>query len=92
MLYAGRLVEYKGCDYLLRAMKLVRQQRPEARLVVIGDGPFRPLLEQLNGELGVGATFLGEHPQPTIKILAGAVPRVLCPQSQGQGRHERSLW
>jgi colanic acid/amylovoran biosynthesis glycosyltransferase len=59
VLYVGRLVEYKGCDYLLRAMQHVQQQRPQARLVVIGDGPFRATLEKLNGELGVGATFLG---------------------------------
>ncbi len=77
VLYAGRLVEYKGCDYLLRAMKLVQQQRPQARLVVIGEGPFRPLLEQLNGELGVGATFLGEHPQQTIRTWLER-SRVFC--------------
>ena len=77
VLYAGRLVEYKGCDYLLRAMKLVQQQRPQARLVVIGDGPFRPLLERLNGELGVGATFLGEHPQQTIRTWLER-SRVFC--------------
>ena len=59
VLYVGRLVPYKGCDYLLRAMKLVQRRRPEARLVVIGDGTFRAYLEQLNGELGVGAEFLG---------------------------------
>ena len=40
VLYVGRLVPYKGCDYLLRAMQAVQQRRPEARLVVIGDGLF----------------------------------------------------
>ena len=54
VLYVGRLVPYKGCDYLLRAMKLVQRRRPEARLVVIGEGFFRTELERLNGELGVG--------------------------------------
>jgi glycosyltransferase involved in cell wall biosynthesis len=29
VLYVGRLVPYKGCDYLLRAMKLVQQQRSD---------------------------------------------------------------
>jgi colanic acid/amylovoran biosynthesis glycosyltransferase len=77
VLYVGRLVPYKGCDYLLRAMKLVQQQRPEARLVVIGDGHFRASLEQLNGELGVGATFLGEHPQATIRTWLERA-RVFC--------------
>jgi colanic acid/amylovoran biosynthesis glycosyltransferase len=67
VIYIGRLVPYKGCDYLLRAMQLVQKHRPEARLVVIGDGTFRSALEQLNGELGVCATFLGELPQPSIR-------------------------
>jgi colanic acid/amylovoran biosynthesis glycosyltransferase len=77
VLFVGRLVEYKGCDYLLRAMKLVQQQRPAARLVVIGDGPFRASLQKLDGELGVGATFLGEHPQQTIRTWLERA-RVFC--------------
>ena len=28
VLYVGRLVPYKGCDYLLRAMKRVQQRAP----------------------------------------------------------------
>jgi colanic acid/amylovoran biosynthesis glycosyltransferase len=67
VLYVGRLVPYKGCDYLLRAMKLVQRRRPEARLVVIGEGTFRAELERLNGQLGVGAEFLGELPQKTVR-------------------------
>jgi glycosyltransferase involved in cell wall biosynthesis len=77
VIYVGRLVRYKGCDYLLRAMQLVRKQRPEARLVVIGDGNFRATLEQLNQELGVEATFLGEQPQQTIRTWLERA-RVFC--------------
>jgi colanic acid/amylovoran biosynthesis glycosyltransferase len=77
VLYVGRLVPYKGCDYLLHAMKLVQQQRPKARLVVIGDGTFRASLERLNGELDVGATFLGELPQRTVRLWLEKA-RVFC--------------
>ncbi|MDT7813100.1 MAG: colanic acid/amylovoran biosynthesis glycosyltransferase [Acidobacteriaceae bacterium] len=77
VLYVGRLVPYKGCDYLLHAMKLVQQQRPKARLVVIGDGTFRASLERLNGELDVGATFLGELPQRTARTWLEKA-RVFC--------------
>jgi colanic acid/amylovoran biosynthesis glycosyltransferase len=77
VLYVGRLVQYKGCDYLLRAMKVVQQRRPEARLVVIGDGPFRASVQQLNTELGVGADFLGEQPQQTIRSWLERA-RVFC--------------
>jgi colanic acid/amylovoran biosynthesis glycosyltransferase len=77
VLYVGRLVPYKGCDYLLRAMKLVQQRRPQARLVVIGDGSFRAELELLSKELGVGCTFLGEQPQQTIRSWLERA-RVFC--------------
>jgi colanic acid/amylovoran biosynthesis glycosyltransferase len=77
VLYVGRLVHYKGCDYLLRAMQRVQRSRPQARLVIIGDGVFRAALEQLNRELGVGATFLGEHPQATIRSWLDRA-RVFC--------------
>ena len=40
IVFVGRLEKRKGLDYLLRAMSLVCQLRPQARLVVIG--AFRP--------------------------------------------------
>lgn len=67
VLYVGRLVPYKGCDYLVRAMQQVQQRRPDAHLVVIGDGFFRPHLEQLAAELGIRCQFLGEKPQTEIR-------------------------
>ncbi|MFZ0662712.1 MAG: glycosyltransferase [Acidobacteriaceae bacterium] len=45
VLFVGRLVEKKGCAYLLRAMRAVEARMPEARLVVLGDGPRRGALE-----------------------------------------------
>lgn len=45
VLFVGRLVEKKGCAYLLRAMRTVEGRMPEARLVVAGDGPLRCALQ-----------------------------------------------
>jgi glycosyltransferase involved in cell wall biosynthesis len=45
----GRLVPWKRVDGLLEALKGV----PDLGLVVVGDGPERPWLEQLARELGV---------------------------------------
>jgi colanic acid/amylovoran biosynthesis glycosyltransferase len=67
VLYVGRLVPYKGCDYLLRAMQHVQQRHPAAHLVVIGEGTFRAELEGLARELGVRSQFLGEKPQEEIR-------------------------
>lgn len=44
----GRLIYYKGFDFLIRAMKDV-----EGTLLIIGDGALRPELEALARELGI---------------------------------------
>ncbi len=41
VLFVGRLVYYKGVEYLIDAMRDV-----EAKLVILGDGPLRTALEQ----------------------------------------------
>ena len=53
----GRLVYYKGFEYLIRAMHTV-----EARLVIIGDGPLRSQLCNLTTKLNLTGkvAFLGE--------------------------------
>nr|WP_255516229.1 glycosyltransferase [cf. Phormidesmis sp. LEGE 11477] len=45
VLFVGRLVEVKGCNYLIRAMSKVQSIFPDAELVVLGDGPLRSQLE-----------------------------------------------
>ena len=43
----SRLVARKGQDVLIRAMPLVRRRVPDAALLVVGDGPYRPTLERM---------------------------------------------
>jgi phosphatidyl-myo-inositol dimannoside synthase len=52
---------HKGHDVMLQAMTLVRQRVPEARWVVLGDGPLRPRYERLARELGIATAvdFIG---------------------------------
>jgi glycosyltransferase involved in cell wall biosynthesis len=42
----GRLVRQKGVDVLLDAFAAVQPRQPEARLIVVGDGPLRADLEK----------------------------------------------
>ena len=49
----GRLVPEKGFDVLLRALQEVRKSFPATRLMVIGEGPSRPILERLASELNL---------------------------------------
>jgi glycosyltransferase involved in cell wall biosynthesis len=47
LLYVGRVSREKGLDNLAAAFQRVHAEMPEARLVVVGDGPYRSALERL---------------------------------------------
>lgn len=64
VLSVGRLVYYKGFEYLIRAMTQVR-----GKLLIIGDGPLRGKLVDLIGSLGLREKV----------ILAGHIPGKLIP-------------
>ena len=53
LLAVGSLTPKKGFDVLLQAFRLVRQRRPEARLIIAGDGPEGSRLRGLASALGV---------------------------------------
>jgi len=57
----GRLVPIKDVPTFLRAARIVREARPEARFALVGDGEERPALEALRRELGLDGevTFFG---------------------------------
>ena len=50
---AGRLVDGKRQDVLLRAFAAVSRQIPDVRLTIYGEGPRREILEKLAAELGI---------------------------------------
>jgi glycosyltransferase involved in cell wall biosynthesis len=59
---AARLVEFKGHQYLIRAMPKIRQAVPTARLNIYGTGLYQPELERLIAELGLqDVVTLGGH-------------------------------
>jgi glycosyltransferase involved in cell wall biosynthesis len=66
LLYVGRLEQtsaWKGVDVLVRALAILRQQFPNARLHLVGEGDAVAALRRLAGSLGVGDAVhvLGRH-------------------------------
>jgi glycosyltransferase involved in cell wall biosynthesis len=53
MMYHGTLTRIYGLDVAIRALGMVHQQLPGARLRILGDGPERCALEKLADELGI---------------------------------------
>ncbi len=71
ILFVGRLVEKKGCTYLLQAMSFLKNKYPELKLTIVGDGPLRHTLKAQveNGQLNV--EFVGiESPEKIRQRLA----------------------
>ena len=65
----SRLVPRKGQDTLIRAWPVVRAAAGEARLLLVGEGPYRERLERLAARLGVAGSV----------IFAGAPSRADLP-------------
>lgn len=52
--WIGRLTHDKGPDLFLRAVAQVRQEFPDARYILVGEGPYRPEVERLITDLALG--------------------------------------
>ncbi len=75
LVFVGRLAPQKGLDLLLRALVPVFAQRPQACLMLVGEGPERPALEALARELGITdqVCFLGYVEDVAPYLWAGDV-------------------
>ena len=88
VLYIGRLRRYKGVDWVMRAWPAVRARVPEARLVVVGDGPHREALEAAarRQALGYSVDFVGFLPAAEkVRLLREAWVLVQPSPKEGWG-------
>ena len=59
----GRLLPVKAHDDFLRAARLILERQPDARFIIVGDGPLQCDLRRLAEQLGIEAqvAFLGSR-------------------------------
>lgn len=78
--FAGRFVPEKGVRTLVEAFAIVAADRPEARLLLVGDGPERPAIEARATALGlagrVAITGWVDHPTVERHLASAAVQAV----------------
>ncbi len=68
ILFVGRLSDQKGVQYLIEAMPTILKKEPKAKLLIIGEGPYKQELDQCIYPQGVGNSvqFLGALTQEDI--------------------------
>jgi glycosyltransferase involved in cell wall biosynthesis len=74
VLFVGRLVPYKGVEYLLEAAKAVA----DATFVVVGDGPLRASLEERAAGLG-NVVFAGQVSEEALPAYYAACDVFVLP-------------
>jgi len=55
VVFCGRMIPHKGTDILISAIPAVTKSLPNARFLIVGDGPERGSLEKLADQLGIRA-------------------------------------
>ncbi|WP_018685733.1 glycosyltransferase family 4 protein [Actinokineospora enzanensis] len=88
----SRLMPRKGQDVLIRALPHIRRRVPDAALLIVGGGPYRPRLEALARESGVDVVFTGSVPWEELPAhyAAGDVFAMPC-RTHGRGLDVEAL-
>jgi glycosyltransferase involved in cell wall biosynthesis len=68
IVFIGTLLEFSGLDAFIRQFPQVIEEVPEAKLLIVGDGPQRAKLERIITELGLEKQVIitGFQPYPTM--------------------------
>ena len=74
--YIGRISPEKSLDVLLKAFAQVSQQREDARLAIVGDGPYRFKLRRQIKQLGISEKTVQFGFVPHDELIAENIPRV----------------
>ena len=91
LLSVGRLVEKKGLEYALRALKILGPGVVES-CTILGDGPLRGHLENLARTLGLAeVTFAGAVPQGDVTGYLARADVLLAPSTTAADGDEEGI-
>jgi glycosyltransferase involved in cell wall biosynthesis len=81
ILFVGRLIEFKGVEYLLRSLPEVLKHYPRLRALIVGSGPQEGSLMDLTRRLGLErhVEFRGSVPQAELPRLYSAADVFVLP-------------
>jgi glycosyltransferase involved in cell wall biosynthesis len=82
---AARLAPFKGHGIFFTAIARITARHPDTRYVVVGDGPQKPRLEHLAGELGVADKIIWAGAQENMQVVYNALDILCSPSVRGEG-------
>ena len=89
VLYVGRVAHEKNIEFLVHMFAAVRARRPDALLVIAGEGPARPALQHLVEREGLSADvrFVGylDRERTLLDCYAAAQVFVFASRTETQG-------
>ncbi|GAB3809777.1 glycosyltransferase family 4 protein [Micromonospora zhanjiangensis] len=79
--FAGRLVYEKGAQHLVHAVPRLRERHPGLRVLIVGDGPYRPELQEETRRLRLEQTvrFVGFLTERQLPAVLGATDATVVP-------------
>jgi glycosyltransferase involved in cell wall biosynthesis len=87
LLYTGTFEAYQGLDLLFAAMRVVKQARPDARLMLVGGHADQIAAASIDArQAGVDdvTVFTGEQPSTDIPRFLDAADALVSPRSRGK--------
>jgi phosphatidyl-myo-inositol dimannoside synthase len=84
LVYAGRLVDEKGVEDLIRAVAILSHEFPDVTAMIIGDGQDRKVMEALSDSLNLGQRvyFLGWIETELVSVHLAAADIFVGPSRQ----------
>ncbi len=58
IIYAGRLLDYKNVDFLIKSIAIIKKSNPSIKLIIIGDGPEKQNLINLTKSLDLNNNII----------------------------------
>jgi len=86
IMFAGRLVQYKGIKYLIKAMPYILKKVPKSKLLIVGKGPLKSNLILQVQRLGLqdNITFIGNLNDQEYPLYMGACDVLVLPSVSRQ--------
>lgn len=89
VIFAGRLIDEKNVDVLIKAIKLVKEEYPDIKCLIVGDGPEKGKLKNLTESLGLRSNvkFMGflENHDDVISLMKSSKVFVFPSTREGFG-------